>query len=134
MYINTYEDADTTIFGTKMGEFTVDGDTYDIWQNTANKEPRVQGDMSFKQYFSIRRTTRDSGHIDITAHFKKWEELDLKLGKITESADSTGTTAISRRASLPLLKGDARVFDMQGRYLGTGEKKISPAVRTVKKR
>jgi hypothetical protein len=26
------------------------------------------------------------------------------------------------------------VFDMQGRYLGTGEKKISPAVRTVKKR
>ena len=60
---------------------------------------------------------------------------------ITESADttgtasdSTGTTAISRRASLPLLKGDARVFDMQGRYLGTDEKKISPAVKTVKKR
>ena len=155
-----YEDADTTIFGTKMGEFTVDGDTYDIWQNTANKEPRVQGDMSFKQYFSIRRTKRDSGRIDITAHFKKWEELDLKLGKITdvmalvegskgkgyisyfqidyfnitESADSTGeTTAISRRANLPLLKGDARVFDMQGRYLGTSEQKLSPAVKTVKK-
>ena len=34
----------------------------------------------------------------------------------------------NRRAS------NARVFDMQGRYLGTGEKKISPAVRTVKKR
>jgi hypothetical protein len=54
---------------------------------------------------------------------------------ITESADSSGgTTAISRSASLPVLKGDYRVFDMQGRYLGTGEKKISPAVRTVKKR
>jgi len=53
---------------------------------------------------------------------------------ITETADSTGTTAISRRASLPLLKSDTRVFDMQGRYLGTGEKKISPAVKTVKKR
>ena len=50
------------------------------------------------------------------------------------TSDSTGTTAISRRASLPLLKGDARVFDMQGRYLGTDEQKISPAVRTVKKR
>ena len=36
----------------------------------------------------------------------------------------------TERASLPLLKSDARVFDMQGRYLGTGE----PAVRTVKKR
>ena len=156
-----FEDADTTAFGTRMGEFTVDGDTYDIWQNTANKEPRVQGDMSFKQYFSIRRTTRDSGHIDITAHFKKWEELDLKLGKITdvmalvdgskgeyytsyltidyfnitESADSSGgTTAISRSANQPLLKGDARVFDMQGRYLGTSEQKISPTIRTVKKR
>ena len=156
-----YEDADTTVFGTRMGEFTVDGDTYDIWQNTANNYLGVQGDISYKRYFSIRRTKRDSGRIDITAHFKKWEELDLKLGKITdvmalvegskgkcctsyltidyfnitESADSTGeTTAISRRASLPLLKGDARVFDMQGRYLGTGEKKISPAVKTVKKR
>ena len=152
--------ADTSAFGTRMGEFTVDGDTYDIWQNTANKHLGVQGDTSFKQYFSIRRTKRESGQINITAHFKKWEELDLKLGKITdvmalvegykgesytsyltidyfnitESADSTGTTAISRRASLPLLKGDARVFDMQGRYLGTGEQKISPTIRTVKKR
>ena len=162
-----YEDADTTIFGTKMGEFTVDGDTYDIWQNTANNYLSAQGDISYKRYYSIRRTKRDSGHVDITAHFKKWEELGLKVGKITDvmalveaskgegyisffqidyfnitesadttgtASDSTGTTAISRRASLPLLKGDARVFDMQGRYLGTGEKKISPAVKTVKKR
>ncbi|MBR4915629.1 MAG: glycoside hydrolase family 11 protein [Fibrobacter sp.] len=159
--------ADTSAFGTRMGEFTVDGDTYDIWQNTANNYLGVQGNTSFKQYFSIRRTTRDSGRIDITAHFKKWEELDLKLGKITDvmalvdgskgkswtsyltidyfnitesadttgtASDSTGTTAISRRASLPLLKGGTRVFDMQGRYLGTGEQKISPAIRTVKKR
>ena len=160
--------ADTSTFGTRLGEFTVDGDTYDIWQNTANSHMSVQGDSSFKQYFSIRRTKRDSGHVDITAHFKKWEELGLKVGKITdvmalvegykgqssinyfqidyfnitESADTTGTasdstgetTAISRRASLPFLKGDARVFDMQGRYLGNGEKKISPAVKTVRKR
>jgi len=156
-----YEDADTTAFGTRMGEFTVDGDTYDIWQNTANNHLGVQGDMSFKQYFSIRRTKRDSGHIDITAHFKKWEELDLKLGKITdvmalvdgskgksctsylvmdyfnitETADSSGeTTAILRRASLPVLKRDYRVYNMQGRYLGIGEQKFSPAIKTVKKR
>ena len=162
-----YEDADTTVFGTRLGEFTVDGDTYDIWQNTANNYLSAQGDISYKRYYSIRRTKRDSGHVDITAHFKKWEELGLKVGKITDvmalveaskgegyisffqidyfnitesadttgtASDSTGTTAISRRASLPLLKGDARVFDMQGRYLGTGEKKISPAVKTVKKR
>ena len=152
--------ADTSTFGTRLGEFTVDGDTYDIWQNTANNYLGVQGNTSFKQYFSIRRTVRDSGHVDITAHFKKWEELGLKVGKITdvmalvegykgqssinyfqidyfnitETADSTGTTAISRRASLPLLKGGTRVFDMQGRYLGTSEQKISPAIRTVKKR
>ena len=153
--------ADTSTFGTRLGEFTVDGDTYDIWQNTANKEPRVQGDMSFKQYFSIRRTVRDSGHIDITAHFKKWEELGLKLGKITdvmalveaskgesdisalqidyfnitETADSSGgTTPILKRASLPVLNKEYRVFDMQGRYLGTSEQKISPTIRTVKKR
>ena len=159
--------ADTSAFGTRMGEFTVDGDTYDIWQNTANSHMGVQGDSSFKQYFSIRRTKRDSGHVDIAAHFKKWEELGLKVGKITDvmalvegykgqssinyfqidyfnitesadttgtASDSTGTTAISRRASLPLLKGNTRVFDMQGRYLGTSEQKISPAVKTVRKR
>ena len=153
--------ADTSAFGTRLGEFTVDGDTYDIWQNTANKEPRVQGDMSFKQYFSIRRTKRDSGYIDITSHFKKWEELGLKLGKITdvmalveaskgesdisalqidyfnitETADSSGgTTPILKRASLPVLNKEYRVFDMQGRYLGTSEQKISPTIRTVKKR
>ena len=153
--------ADTSTFGTRLGEFTVDGDTYDIWQNTANKEPRVQGDMSFKQYFSIRRTKRDSGYIDITSHFKKWEELGLKLGKITdvmalveaskgesdisalqidyfnitETADSSGgTTPILKRASLPVLNKEYRVFDMQGRYLGTSEQKISPTIRTVKKR
>ena len=153
--------ADTSAFGTRLGEFTDDGDTYDIWQNTANKEPRVQGDMSFKQYFSIRRTKRDSGYIDITAHFKKWEELGLKLGKITdvmalveaskgesdisalqidyfnitETADSSGgTTPILKRASLPVLNKEYRVFDMQGRYLGTSEQKISPTIRTVKKR
>ena len=156
-----YEDADTTTFGTRMGEFTVDGDTYDIWQNTANNYLGVQGNTSYKQYFSIRRTKRDSGHIDITAHFKKWEELGLKLGKITdvmalvegskgksytsyltieyfnitESADSTGeTTAILKRANLPVLKSDYRMFDMQGRYLGTSEQKLSPAIKTVKKR
>ena len=171
--IDDWRFADTiaaeTIFGEKVGEFTVDGDTYDIWQNTANKEPRVQGDMSFKQYFNIRRNTRKSGHIDITAHFKKWEELGMKVGKlvdlkalveawsaknhitfinfskfeITETADtssvtpadSTGeTTAILRRASLPVLKSDYRVYNMQGRYLGTGEQKFSPAIKTVKKR
>ena len=115
--------ADTSAFGTRMGEFTVDGDTYDIWQNTTTNHLGVQGDTEFKQYFSIRRTTRDSGQIDITAHCKKWEELDLKLGKITdvmalveayqgdgytslldidyfnitETADSSGTTAIAKR-------------------------------------
>ena len=125
--------------------------------------------MSFKQYFIIRRNTRKSGHIDITAHFKKWEELGMKVGKlvdlkalveawsaknhitfinfskfeITETADtssvtpadSTGeTTAILRRASLPVLNKDFRVYNMQGRYLGTGEQKFSPAIKTVKKR
>ena len=171
--IDDWRFADTiaaeTIFGEKVGEFTVDGDTYDIWQNTANKEPRVQGDMSFKQYFNIRRNTRKSGHIDITAHFKKWEELGMKVGKlvdlkalveawsaanhislinfskfeITETADTSsvtpadssgGTTAILKRASLPVLNKDYRVYNMQGRYLGTGEKKLSPTIKTVKKR
>jgi hypothetical protein len=53
---------------------------------------------------------------------------------IPTSPDSTTGIAIPREYYETRRASNARVFDMQGRYLGTGEQKISPAVRTVKKR
>lgn len=61
----------------------------------------------------------------------------LEKWKLESSVEPTTAIVVpceTHSETVPLLKGDARVFDMQGRYLGTGEQKISPAVRTVKKR
>jgi hypothetical protein len=71
--------------GQKKGEFTVDGDTYDIYQNTRVQQPSIKGTATFPQYFSVRRSARSCGHIDITAHMKKWEGLGMKMGKMYEA-------------------------------------------------
>ncbi|HYQ04158.1 MAG TPA: glycoside hydrolase family 11 protein [Polyangiaceae bacterium] len=81
-----------------VGTITVDGEVYDVWKKTRTNKPAITGDnMTFDQYFSIRRTARQCGHISISEHFTKWIGLGLKLGKLVESKllleaqDSTGT-------------------------------------------
>lgn len=73
------------LLGQRKGEFTVDGDTYEIYQNTRYNAPSIKGDQTFPQYFSVRKSARQCGHIDITAHFKKWESLGIKMGKMYEA-------------------------------------------------
>lgn len=73
------------LLGQRKGEFTVDGDTYEIWQNTRVNKPSIKGDQTFPQYFSVRKSSRSCGHIDITAHFKKWESLGMRMGKMYEA-------------------------------------------------
>lgn len=70
--------------GDKKGEITVDGDTYDIYTYTRVQQPSIKGTSTFPQFFSVRRNARQCGHIDITAHFKKWDEVGLKMGKLYE--------------------------------------------------
>lgn len=83
---------------THVGTISVDGDTYDVWKHTQNGKPAITGDnMTFDQYFSVRQTARQCGHISISEHFTKWMGLGLDLGKLeeakllVESQDSTGT-------------------------------------------
>lgn len=71
--------------GSKKGEITVDGDTYDIYQNTRVQQPSIKGTETFPQYFSVRRNARQCGHIDLTAHFEKWEGLGMQMGKMYEA-------------------------------------------------
>ena len=73
------------LLGQRKGEFTVDGDTYEIWQNTRVQQPSIKNTQTFPQYFSVRKSGRSCGHIDITAHFKKWESLGMKMGKMYEA-------------------------------------------------
>ena len=73
------------LLGQRKGEFTVDGDTYEIWQNTRVQQPSIKNTQTFPQYFSVRKSSRSCGHIDVTAHFKKWESLGMKMGKMYEA-------------------------------------------------
>ena len=67
------------------GDFEIDGATYTVYEGDRTSYS-IDGDNKyFKQYFSVRKTMRDCGTIDITAHFKKWEELGMKMGKMHEA-------------------------------------------------
>ena len=69
---------------TYVGSFDVDEDTYDIIENTRVNQPSIFGTATFQQYFSIRRNVRNSGTINISEHFDKWESLGLEMGKMYE--------------------------------------------------
>ncbi len=69
---------------TLKGTIEVDGSIYDIYENTRVNQPSIVGMTTFQQYFSIRRDTRNSGTIDVSAHFDKWESLGMPLGKLDE--------------------------------------------------
>ena len=88
--------------GPKQGEITVDGATYTIHTFIRDQEASKTGTSTFLQIFSIRQSPRQCGHIDIQAHFNKWNELftgqsktlptskngqksiELKFGNVTE--------------------------------------------------
>ena len=72
------------LLGQKMGGFTVDGDTYEIYKNQRVQVPSIIGTQTFPQYFSVRTTARQSGHIDASAHFEKFESLGMQMGKMYE--------------------------------------------------
>jgi endo-1,4-beta-xylanase len=71
---------------TSVGTITVDGDDYDVWKKTRENKPAITGDnKTFDQYFSIRHTARQCGHISVSEHFKQWTDLGLPLGKLYEA-------------------------------------------------
>jgi hypothetical protein len=72
--------------GSKVGTMTVDGDTYIVYKNTRTNAPSIEGTNStFDQFFSVRQTFRQCGHIDLSAHFAEWSKLGLNLGKMYEA-------------------------------------------------
>ena len=73
-------DANATLKGT----IEVDGSIYDIYESTRYDQPSILGTTTFQQYFSIRRDVRNSGTINISEHFDKWESLGMVLGKMYE--------------------------------------------------
>jgi hypothetical protein len=87
---------------TQVGTITVDGDTYDVWKHTQTNKPAITGDnQTFDQYFSVRQTARQCGHISISEHFSQWAGLGLQLGNLeeakllVEAQNSSGTVAFT---------------------------------------
>ena len=71
---------------TSMGTIAVDGDAYDVWKHTQTNKPAITGDnQTFDQYFSVRQTARQCGHIAISQHFSQWAGLGLQLGNLEEA-------------------------------------------------
>ena len=80
-----FSEPGPNLLGQRKGEFQVDGATYEVYQNQRNNAPSIKGNQTFPQYFSKRKGARSCGHIDISAHFKKWESLGMKMGKMYEA-------------------------------------------------
>lgn len=69
-----------------LGTFDVDGCTYENFRTTRRNQPTILGIGTFDQYWSIRTSNRFVGTVDVSAHFRAWENMGLKLGNLTEIA------------------------------------------------
>jgi endo-1,4-beta-xylanase len=71
--------------GSKVGTITVEGDSYTVYKNYRTGAPSIEGTSNFDQFYSVRQTARQVGHINLTEHFDGWAKLGLKLGKMYEA-------------------------------------------------
>lgn len=58
---------------------TIDGAQYDLYRNSANRAT-IDGYKPFDQIYSVRKTAKKCGSIDITAHFQAWKDAGITLG------------------------------------------------------
>eukprot|EP00833_Pecoramyces_ruminatium_P003043 jgi/Orpsp1_1/1177075/evm.model.c7180000060108.1 len=105
-WLSEYRPGDW-VGNTKYGDYKIDGSTYTVYSND-RYGASINGYTNFKQYFSIRKSARSCGTIDITAHFEKWESLGLNMGymyeaKILGEAGSNGS-GTSGTADFPYAK------------------------------
>jgi hypothetical protein len=71
--------------GALKGTFSADSGTYKVYTHQQVNQPSIHGTTTFNQFFSIRQTPRQCGHISISDHYKEWKSLGMDLGKMYEA-------------------------------------------------
>jgi hypothetical protein len=83
---NSFDNGPATPYATtQRGTFNVDGATYRIYSGTKNNQPSIHGTANFQQFFSVRQTPRQCGHVSISEHFKQWQSMGMNLGLMYEA-------------------------------------------------
>lgn len=88
--------------GSSKGQIYVDGGTYDVYETTRYNQPSIEGDKTFKQYWSVRTSKKTSGRITVSDHFKAWAQKGMSLGNLYEVAlnvegyQSSGWATVSK--------------------------------------
>lgn len=72
----------STSSGTLKGTVELDGGTYKVYKFDHRGDPTIIELPPPDQYFSIRQTPRQCGHVSVSEHFRKWDSLGLALGKL----------------------------------------------------
>jgi endo-1,4-beta-xylanase len=67
---------------TSKGTATIDGATYNLYTRPASGASRCAS--SWTQFYSIRRTARTCGTINVKAHFDAWAAAGMTLGGLYE--------------------------------------------------
>jgi hypothetical protein len=83
---NSFGNGPATPYATtQRGTFTVDGASYKVYAGTKTNQPSIHGNANFQQFFSVRQSPRECGHVSISEHFKQWATMGMQLGKMYEA-------------------------------------------------
>jgi hypothetical protein len=67
-----------------IGNYWLDDETYDVYIADKFNAPSIDGDRTFKQFWSVRRSKRTYGTVSVFKHFEQWANRGMYLGKMYE--------------------------------------------------